>query len=58
MLSFLYEFFMFITAQDMPDKITPELAKFTTSFDAIQLAQLSAFAFSLPQLYLVVNIYH
>jgi len=39
------------TVQDTPLSITPELAQLTASFDAMHLAQLSAFAFAIPQLY-------
>jgi len=42
---------MSTTVQDTPLPITSELAQLTAAFDAMHLAQLSAFAFAIPQLY-------
>lgn len=39
------------TVHDTLSNISPELTQFTQSFDAMYLAQLSAFAFAIPQLY-------
>lgn len=39
------------TPQDNPSTITPTLEQLTTSLDAMHLAQLTAFAFAIPQLY-------
>jgi len=37
--------------QDTPSPISSELAQLSAPFDAMHLAQLSAFAFAIPQLY-------
>jgi len=42
---------MSTTVQDTPLNITSELVQLTAPFDAMHLAQLSAFAFAIPQLY-------
>lgn len=51
-MSFLYEsYFMPTTVQDTPSNISLELIQLSQPFDAMHLAQLCAFAFSVPQLY-------
>ena len=42
---------MSVTAHDTPSAIMPELMLLVSPLDAMHLAQLAAFAFSIPQLY-------